>query len=207
MKHVLIVAHPNEDSFTMAMARAYAAAADMDHQPVLLRDLYRMNFDPCLHADELPWSKGYQARPDVMAERSLIADANVFAFVYPFWFDAPPAILKGYFERVLGAGFGFGPASFASDPLLKGRRMISITSSGAPKNWVEKTGAMASVQHNFDEHIATICGMTVVDHLHFGRIVPGTREDVVGVCAAAVRAAFSRHFGRTEHPTVASAAR
>lgn len=206
MKHVLVVAHPNEDSFTMAMAKAYAAAADMDHQPVLLRDLYRMKFDPCLRADELPWSKDYRPRPDVEAERKLIADAEVFAFVYPFWFNAPPAILKGYFERVMGAGFGFGPASFASDPLLKGRQMISITASGAPKNWVESTGAMKSIQQIFDSHIASVFGLTVVDHLHFGRIVPGTREDVVGVCAAAVRAAFMRHFAQSGRTPAASAA-
>jgi NAD(P)H dehydrogenase (quinone) len=44
----------------------------------------------------------------------------------------------------------------------------------------------------FDEHIAAVCGMSVIDHLHFGRISPGIREDAVGICAATVRAAVTR---------------
>lgn len=206
MKHALVVAHPSKESFTMAMAQAYAAAADMAGHKVVLRDLYRMKFDPCLHSDEMPWSQDAKPRPDIVNERKLIEDADVFAFAYPFWFNAPPAILKGYFERVFGAGFAFRPSAFAMEPLLKGKRMISVTSSGAPKNWVESTGAMNAVRQIFDEHVASVCGMTVVDHLHFGRIVPGMREDAVGVCAAAVRAAFSRHFVPESRQRAAGAA-
>jgi NAD(P)H dehydrogenase (quinone) len=142
MKHALIVAHPNKDSFTMAMAHAYAGAAAAKGDAVLLRDLYRMEFDPCLHADELPWADGATPRGDVVTERNLLAGADVFAFVYPFWFNAAPAVLKGSVDRVFGTGFGYEATPLGTKPLLDGKRLISVTSSGAPKHWVEQTGAL-----------------------------------------------------------------
>jgi NAD(P)H dehydrogenase (quinone) len=192
MKHALIVAHPNQESFAMAMAQAYADAAAARNDSVLLRDLYRMGFDPCLHADELPWAENYKPRADILAERKLLGDADIFVFVYPFWFNAPPAILKGYVDRVFGTGFGYEAMPAGSKPLLGNKRLISVTSSGAPKQWVEQSGAFDAERKLFDEHIAAVCGMRVIDHLHFGRIVPGIREDAVGICAAAVRAAVAR---------------
>ncbi|ASD27494.1 hypothetical protein CD943_11695 [Brevundimonas diminuta] len=72
MKQVLIVSHPRARSFTMAMAEAYAAAAQDEGGEVVVRDLYRQGFDPLLHAEELPSDEGAQARPDVVAERAVI---------------------------------------------------------------------------------------------------------------------------------------
>lgn len=205
MKHALIVAHPNKDSFTMTMALAYAAAVEGKGHAVVLRDLYRMRFDPCLAAQELPWAPDHKIGPDVAAERQLLADVDVFAFVYPFWFNAPPAMLKGYCERVFGAGFGYRPGAFGTEPLLKGRRMISVTASGAPKDWVEASGAMQAERQLFDTHFASVCGLKVVDHLHFGKVVPGMRTDAIEVCAAAVRSAVDHYFsdGQTRRAAAA----
>lgn len=69
---------------------------------MIVRDLYRLNFDPRLRARELPDHEGYAARPDVRRERSAIEDADVFALFYPLWFNAAPAIMKGYMDQVFG---------------------------------------------------------------------------------------------------------
>lgn len=192
MKHALIVAHPNKESFTMAMAEAYREIASGRRDEIVLRDLYRMEFDPCLHADELPWAKDAKPRADIAAERKLLDDVDVFALFYPFWFNAPPAIMKGYIDRVFGAGFGFTATPSGTEPRLGGKGLISVTSSGAPKQWVESTGALEAERRLFDDHVAAVCGLRVIDHLHFGRIAPGIRADAVGICAAAVRAAVAR---------------
>jgi NAD(P)H dehydrogenase (quinone) len=100
MKHVIVVAHPGPDSSNLAMARAYQAAALRAGAQVVLRDLYRMGFDPRLAEAELPRPAGFEPGADVKAERALIADADVFVFVYPLWFDSPPAMLKGHDHEV-----------------------------------------------------------------------------------------------------------
>lgn len=197
MKHVVIFAHPKAESFTGSVASTYAeAAAALGHQ-VVKRDLYRMNFDPRLPEDELPVAGGAHPRPDVAAERQLLADANVFALIYPFWLNAPPAILKGYLDRVFGYGFAYGQSG-RSEPLLQGKRLITFSSSGAPLDWVRGTGAFDAVGKLFDSYFAELCGLAFVDHVHFGGITPMIRADAVAAKLDSVREAVKKHFGRSQ---------
>ncbi len=195
MKHALIVAHPKLDSFTLTMARAYETAAKALGHEVARRDLYRMGFEPRLGAAEIPGPGGFTPGEDVLAERALIGQARVFAFVYPLWFHAPPAILKGYIDRVFGMGFGYGPEAGGNQPLLTGRMMISLTSSGAPQAWIRESGDWEAMRKLFDQHFADVCGLSVVDHLHFGAIAPGITAEAVRDCAEAVAETVKRRFG------------
>jgi NAD(P)H dehydrogenase (quinone) len=196
MKHAVIIAHPAAESHTSSLASAYREAGLGDGHVVITRDLYRMRFDPCLVESELPWSKHFAMRDDVIAEREALKDVDVFAFFYPIWFNAPPAILKGYLERVFGMGFAYRRERLGNVPLLGGKKLLSFTSSGAPTAWVRESGAWQAMRLLFDGHFAAVCGLEVVDHLHFGAVVPGIREDVVQGDMARVRAAFTGHFGR-----------
>lgn len=192
MKHAVIVAHPNPESFNLAVARTYEAALKAAGHTVVLRDLYAMGFDPRLAADEIPGARTFAPHADVLAERELLRDVTVFAFVYPLWLNAPPAMLKGYLDRVFGMGFAYGAGSGGTEPLLRGRSMISFSSSGAPTEWVHSTGAWDALRKLFDEHFASVAGLTVLDHIHFGNIVPGMRRDAVERLLANVRTAAAR---------------
>lgn len=193
MKHAVVVAHPKSKSFVAAMARAYAAEVRGRGHLVEMRDLYAMDFDPRLKASELP-GEGMCVHDDVIRERALLAAADVFVFCYPFWFNTPPAILKGYMERVFGLGFAYGPDKSGTRPLLSDRKLFLISSSGAPRGWVERTGAGDAERHLFDSHFAAVCGLKIIDHLHFGEIVPGIRPDFVESCGRQVSEVVRRHF-------------
>ena len=196
MKHVIILAHPNRHSFNATLAAAYATAAKLLGDQVLLRDLYGLDFKPALQGCEMPFSPEFHPGDDVILERALIADADVFALVYPLWLNAPPAMLKGYLERVFGFGFAYGRGGRSSEPLLTGKKLISITTSGAPTQWVQETGALDAIRTLFDRYFSELCGLTLVDHLHFGSIVPGIRDDAVQRMANEVAEAIRRNFGR-----------
>lgn len=195
MQHALIVAHPNPKSFTASLAMAYGEAAEGLGHKTIMRDLYGMSFDPCLKADEIPTPAGFSPRADIVGERLMLGDVDVFALFYPFWINAPPAILKGYLERVFGMGFAYGQGSSGVEPLLRGRKLVSFTASGAPTEWVMEFGAWKAVRALFDEHFAAVCGLQVVDHVHFGNIVPGIRSDVVARHQQSVRDVVARQFG------------
>jgi NAD(P)H dehydrogenase (quinone) len=177
MKHAVIVGHPNPDSFTLAVANRYCdAVRNLGHKPVL-RDLYRMGFDPCLKAREIPRPKGFTPDPDVVAERGKIGDADVFVFVHPLWFYDRPAIVKGYIDRVFGMGFGYSAVlGGANQPLLGGRKLVSFTSSGAPEQWLKLEGTWEPIRRLLDQHLANVCGFTVLDHVHFGEVTPALSE-------------------------------
>ena len=199
-QHAVIVAHPNPRSFTHAMARAYAAAVRAQGGTVMVRDLYKMDFDPRLKADEIPKSGGFGPAADVAEERAKLKKVEVFALFYPLWFNAPPAILKGYFDRVFSMGFGFGPKDGAQAPLLTGRKLISFTSSGAPESWVRETGAFSALYTLFDNHISLMCGLQIVTHVHNGEVVPGLSKDIVDQARQRIAVTVRRHFPRPATP-------
>ena len=84
MKHLIIVAHLSETSFTMALTRSYAAESERLGYQQRLCDLYRMGFDPILAAQELaPVSIDHPARADVTTAQDEIRDADVLTMIYP----------------------------------------------------------------------------------------------------------------------------
>ena len=95
----ILLAHPNPGSFNHAIA---ATAADTLRQhgcTVRFHDLYAERFDPLLAAPEL----GRDPKLDALVAEHCeeIATADGIVVVHPNWWGMPPAILKGWIDRVL----------------------------------------------------------------------------------------------------------
>jgi NAD(P)H dehydrogenase (quinone) len=99
-------------------------------------------------------------------------------------------------------GFGFKPDFGGTQPALTGRKLISFTTSGAPDTWVRETGALRALMDLFDRHLAGVCGVTLVDHLHFGGMVSDLTQEAVDEVLAKVRTAATAHF--RAHPSQAA---
>jgi NAD(P)H dehydrogenase (quinone) len=194
VRHAVILAHPAPSSFNAGVAKIYVDAVRGFGDAADLRDLYAQAFDPCLRADELPWRKDFALHDDVAAERAVIGAAEVIVFVYPLWFNAPPAILKGYVDRVLGMGFAYEAGESDARPLLSGKSLVSISTSGAPGAWAQQSGAISRLRAAFDEHVAAVCGLAVLEHLHLGGVTPGIRADAAEALFDQVRAMALRLF-------------
>jgi NAD(P)H dehydrogenase (quinone) len=190
MKTAVILAHPNPSSFCAAVSRTCVETLAASGGEVVLRDLYSMDFDPRLRTDELPTPRGWTMATDVIAERALLADVESFVFVYPFWFNAPPAMLKGYVDRVFSMGFGYQPGSHGSDPLLVGKTLMTFSTSGAPEHWIDSTGALNALMSVFDLHLAAVTGLRVLGHEHLGGIVAPMGQDAADDLLARVRASL-----------------
>jgi len=197
MKHAVILGHPSPQSFAHSVAGAYRnAVTTLGHQAIV-RDLYALDFDPCLRSEEIPRPAGFSPAAGVQAERAAIADADVFVFVYPLWFNAPPAIVSGYVQRVFGMGFGYGPIhEGGNEPLLRGKRMLSFTSSGSSSEWLKSEGAWSALTTLFDHHVADVCGLSVLDHVHVGGLTSQTPPAFVEAQLANVTAVVNRLFKR-----------
>jgi putative NADPH-quinone reductase len=137
---LLVHAHPVPGSFVAAVRdRAVAGLRSGGHDVDLL-DLYAEGFDPCLTADE--WRAhdvGIAAKPaEVHAHAARLRAAEALVLVYPTWWGGPPAILKGWLDRVWVEGIAYAhPAgSRRVRALLHDvRRLVVITTHGSPK-WV-----------------------------------------------------------------------
>jgi NAD(P)H dehydrogenase (quinone) len=164
MRHAIVVGHPSADSFTMAMASRYAETVAQDGDEVVMRDLYRIGFDPILKEAERHGTPG----SDVHAEWAHLGKPDVFVLVYPIWFGAPPAMLKGYVERVFGAGRsrGFEPSGAQGD-LFAGKHMVSLTCSGQKQPWLEERGIPESLRTIYDRYLADRLGVAETHRYHF----------------------------------------
>jgi NAD(P)H dehydrogenase (quinone) len=178
-KHAVILCHPDEKSFNMAIARRYCEAVRKIGHQLVFRDLYRIGFDPVLKSAERPTVGEFELAPDVAAEIDLISDADMFVLVYPIWFGTPPAMMKGYVERVLGAGFPHGAVrQRLPHPMLAGKNLLSFTTSGMTRQWLEEQGAWLSLRKVFDDYLTNAFSLASSDHVHFGSIGDAMSERV-----------------------------
>ena len=132
-KTLVILGHPDPDSFCASLARIYAAAAAAAGAPVRTLDLGDLRFDPVLH-------KGYKTiqplEPDLLAAQEDVLWAEHLVFAFPLWWGAMPALLKGFLDRAFHPGFGFqfhSDTSLLWHKLLRGRSArLLITMDGPP---------------------------------------------------------------------------
>jgi propanol-preferring alcohol dehydrogenase len=68
-RHAVILCHPDPASFNHGLAEAYCKVVRAAGQQVVLRDLYALNFDPVLKADERPTIQNPVQSADVAAVR------------------------------------------------------------------------------------------------------------------------------------------
>ena len=181
-RHAIIYSHPDPDSFAASVARTYCATVAAQGQGSVVRDLYGMNFDPVLKSAERPSRGPFTPAPDVQAELDLLAGSDVFVLIYPIWFGTPPAMLKGYIERVLGAGMSFETMRkhpHEPHPLLGGKQLLSFSSSGSTQQWLSDQGAWLSLETIFDGYLARAFWMASPLHVHFEAIVTEMDDELV----------------------------
>ena len=70
-------------------------------------DLYAENFNPVPRYDQNSNRSSLATETETESYRILISQADHLIFVYPVWWYSVPAILKGFFDRVLASGFAY----------------------------------------------------------------------------------------------------
>ncbi len=136
MQVLHLYCHPLATSYHAGIkARVSAGLVAAGHDVDLL-DLYAEGFDPVLTAegratyhDEALNRQGLEAHVDRLRR----AEALVVQF--PTWCFGPPAMLKGYFDRVFMPGVAFDLSNPASVRPLLGhvRRLVGIATYGRPR--------------------------------------------------------------------------
>jgi putative NADPH-quinone reductase len=101
----VILAHPEKNSFNHAIAEvAVRTLRELGHQ-VSYHDLCHENFDPLLPSEEFP--KEVDLPPEIEIHCNEISQADGIIIVHPNWWGQPPAILKGWIDRVIRPGVAY----------------------------------------------------------------------------------------------------
>ncbi len=133
MRVLVVFAHPLENSFHGALHRDIVGALTKAGHEVDDCDLYAERFEPVLSAGERERYFDLACNREGVGsyvERLFKAEALVLCF--PVWCFGPPAILKGFMDRVMipGVSFALGPDGRLHPNLRHIRKLVAVTSYG-----------------------------------------------------------------------------
>lgn len=101
----VILGHPHPTSFNHAIAQKVVETLLHIGHRVCFHDLYAEGFDPVIPYAEIPKSASL---PDVIQQHcDEIINADGIVIVHPNWWRQPPAILKGWVDRVIRPGTAY----------------------------------------------------------------------------------------------------
>lgn len=148
MNALIVLAHPEPKSFNGTLKDVAVDTLTRAGYTVEVSDLYGEGFDPAegpahysrreatgafspLGEQRHAYRTGTLA-PDVRREIGRLERADLVVFQFPLWWHAPPAILKGWFDRVFVSGGLYTSRMRYDLGYFRGRRAMVSMTSGAP---------------------------------------------------------------------------
>ena len=191
MNMLIILAHPDPHSFNHAMAAAAQEELRSAGHTVVLHDLYQEQFDPVLPAEEIPLAATLP--PAIAAHCNELQQADGILIIHPNWWGQPPAILKGWVDRVIRPGVAYRFLENDSGEgvplgLLKARTALIFNTSNTEEKR-EQNAFGDPLENIWRRCIFDLCGVRNVQRRMFETIVTSTPEqrriwlnEVRGIC-------------------------
>jgi NAD(P)H dehydrogenase (quinone) len=178
MKITVILAHPDKKSFNYAVAEAAVKTLNANGHKVTFHDLYREKFPPVLPAREIP--RDVSLPPIISRHCEEISGADGIIIVHPNWWGQPPAILKGWIDRVLRPGVAYTFAEGDSGDgkligLLKANSVLVFNTSNTPAE--RETDVYGNpLESLWKNNMFISCGVKNYFRRNFGVIITSTSE-------------------------------
>jgi NAD(P)H dehydrogenase (quinone) len=196
MRILIVLGHPNPGSLNHAIA--YAVRDDMCEagHDVVFHDLYAEHFDPLLLADEIPENGNVPAV--IQAHCNDLCSADGIIIVHPNWWGQPPAILKGWIDRIFRPGIAYRFEEGDSGEgipigLLRAKAAIVLNTSNT-KEEREQTAFGDPLDAIWRRCIFDLCGVRSFHRRMFTVVVTSTSqqrtawiEEAKGICRNAFK--------------------
>lgn len=178
MKISVILAHPDPSSFNHAIANTTTETLRKQNHEVTFHDLYKENFDPCLPSAEIP--KDIDLPPEIQRHCEEASKADGFVIIHPNWWGMPPAILKGWVDRVIRPGVAYeflenDGGEGIPNGLLKAKKVIIFNTSNTEAER-EKNTFLDPLETIWKNCIFDLCGVPEFHRKMFNIIVTSTKE-------------------------------
>jgi NAD(P)H dehydrogenase (quinone) len=178
MKILVVLGHPRQGSFNHAITETAVNILRKNRHEVIFHDLCAERFDPLLPYEEIP--KNALLDPVVQKHCDEIAGADGIIIIHPNWWGQPPAVLKGWIDRVIRPGVAYTFVEGDSGEgvpvgLLKAKTAIIFNTSNTTET---------RERHVFKDPLETIwkncifdlCGVNNIYRRMFSIIVTSTEE-------------------------------
>lgn len=136
---LIIYAHPKTGGHCPTILDETISYLKKEKKDYKVLDLYEMGYDAILHEEE-HYTRGNKdiSQHNRMIQK-MISDAELLIFIYPVWWFSVPAVLKGFFDRILTPGFAFTYKLGAPIGLLRKKALVMHT-TGGPSVFYNFTG-------------------------------------------------------------------
>lgn len=175
MKKVLIInGHPDKESFCFGLHQSYKKGSLEAGNEVKEIILSEMEFNPIL---QYGYRKRTELEPDLLDAWQKLQWAEHIVWIYPTWWAAPPALMKGFIERLFLPGFTFEYQETSPFPkkLLKGKTSEIISTMDSPVwyyKWIVKDVGGKMIRKN----IGAFCGIKNIRTTYLAVVKQSTPE-------------------------------
>jgi len=191
MKHLIIYAHPNQESLNGQFKQAIEKILVQQKQDVIVRDLYTLGFDPVLSLEDMTGQRKGIVNELIKNEQEYIKWADIVTFIYPIWWTGMPAIMKGYIDRVFSYGFAYRYDQGIQKGLLTGKQAIILNTHGKSNEEYSTIGMDKALLLTSDKGIYTYCGFQVKEHSFFDKADRATPE-IVEIWLSKIRDVYTK---------------
>jgi putative NADPH-quinone reductase len=179
MKISVLLAHPDRNSFNHAIAVSAIEQLENDSHEVNFHDLYAENFNPLLPNEEFP--KDAALPPEIEKHCREIAKAEGIIIIHPNWWGQPPAILKGWIDRVIRPGVAYefieeDKGEGVPNGLLKADRALVFNTSNTETER-EKRVFSDPLENIWKSCIFDLCGVKTFYRRTFNIIVTSSEDE------------------------------
>jgi NAD(P)H dehydrogenase (quinone) len=110
---------------------------------------------------------------DVRTQQEKVSWADGIVFIHPIWWTGPPAILKGWIDRVFSIGFAYILDEKDGHPsgLLKQQKALVINTAGSTEEEAKIMGTTDALKKVEDDGIFRFCGINDVQHVVFYNVI------------------------------------
>ena len=181
MNVLVVYAHHEPTSFTAAMKNVVVQVLSGAGHQVVVSDLYGQGFNSAAEKWDFITTSGNHFNymleqkhsagldmafaPDIKGEIDKLMAANLIFIVAPMWWFSVPAILKGWFDRVLAMGVAWDGGKIYENGLLRGKQAMLIISAGGPHEYYQPSGkhkaSPTQVLHPINHGTLAFCGLDV----------------------------------------------
>jgi len=167
MRFLIIESHPYKESFIAGSAAVIRKILTTGGHKVENINLIDDSFNPVMSADELElWGRGKSKDGQVERYRSMIIKTDMLVIPFPVWWGNMPAVLKGFWDKVLLPGWAFSP------PGLTGKKAVVITTMTSSSAYFNEC-LQNPVRGAFIINTLEMCGIEVCRHFEIEKIDSG----------------------------------
>ena len=175
MNVLLIVGHPRSNSLNHAIAETSMTVLKGLGHDIVFHDLYREHFDPVLPAEE-------EGRPEENLPNYLqdhirhFKEADGIVIVHPNWWGGPPAILRGWIDRVVRTNSCYNFTKEGVVSHVGGKIVQVFTTSNTPRD-VEMNVYGDPIENFWKVVVFGLLGTKSLERRNFESVVLSTLEE------------------------------